>query len=1000
MKTVFGACSWYSRAEGCLSPADFVAQAQACGVERLTVIERQDAAGFPEWMKAVQGSGIKFDFGLLLPVRYADAAPAMACALVARDDVSLAQLYALLADSTPDGGVDLRGRKLLPSLWVLGLEIGLSENLNLGVPEHNRTWLDVALSTGATVRLAGDPTADARFRMGLIRDGLGEGVPGFLPYCVQAYFSSKDEFLRSVSALAAAPGGKTRVRSAPALTSGWEHHAADVFWQTADISGWLTSAAGIESESWLRPATRDLLFREDAQAILEQRCRQKLSQLFMGNGAYEKMLNRELALIEHMHLASYFLQVADLTDALRAGVQTVWVRGSAAASLVVHLLGVSQVDPVAAHLLPERFLNVARSGLPDIDLDVPASLLGRAREIALRVLPDACLLRVFNYWSPHDALQRSVEKYLSKDEKGSLLKRMTEIATRLGVRGPWPATWGEVEKLPGYEGFKDYVREMALARALTGFPRSSLLHPSGIGTGNLWKAARLPSHWMADFQGKPVRVPAYGAEDAEAAGILKYDLLANTTLDVINEMAPPGEVPDFSRSPFGLSMDEAVLRKALTLGLTTGLPQINEIVGRKLLGRHVPDTFEGLAQFNALIRLAGSNAGGVDRYLANSPVVGDLAPYLAPTRGVFIFQEQVMRVAYHLGGLDWSQSDDLRVALGEGPGGKLEAARRLFVAGCQKKTGRSPAEAQQIFESMSHGGHYLFNRAHAVAYAHLIAWCLFFKATQPEKFFMALLHRLQGVKGKFDRGSLIRQMVFDARLFGARFAAQEDPGLLAQSGLGASGDVRLGLDAITALSPVEKQPLVAAAAAGRDKLVAECAREGKAGALMRFSGLLGLDTLKASTAHNTFSPAQRQASVWGFAMDETLPGLPIKPGLYSPFKLGRHPVREGESFQLAGYLHPWVFIAGERGVELRISFLIGDEPLSLSVDAADEISLLPRLGDGPLSEPRLCQVKLTRENGVWGLRLQGNMECYTEPLTPASIWIVKLGAAASRAPSR
>ncbi len=977
-------------------------QAKALGVERLTVIEHQDSASFPEWLDAAAAERMTIDLGQWVALRYDDKTAPMSCALIARDDAALTALYQFLGGLTQEGVVDVRGKSLPASLWLLAMEHGLSENLLLHQPAENAKWLAAARATGATVRLAALPTPAGRHRIKLVRDHLGTDSPEVLPYAVQAYFNSKDEFLRSVAALAASTETKIRARITAGLITGWEHWAADAFWAGPDIAAWPSSSPGIQPSTWLKSNLGTSVNYGDGgvtpQVLLEQRCLQQLNQNFPGNVSYEKRLQRELDIIAHLGLAAYFLQAADLSEKLRAQIKTVWVRGSAAASLVVYLLGVSPIDPVAQRLLPERFISPARAELPDIDLDVPASLAEEARTIAMTVLPTACRMRVVNFWNPHDALQRAVERCLSREEKGGASKRLSEIAEALGIKpGYWPPTWSEMEAMPGYTTrFKDFSRELTLAKALAGFPHNTKLHPSGIGTGAVWANGLIPPVWVTDVDGKVFRVPAFSASDAVRFGMPKYDLLPNTTLDILNDLTR-NEARDFTKSPFSLGMDEAVVRKAMTLGLTAGLPQLNEPTARRLLSQYTPDTFEGLAQFNALIRLAGSHAETVSRYASNSPVSGDLAPYVTPTRGVFIFQEQIMRVAHHLGGLDWSQADDLRTAIAKGVPDKLEAARRLFVSGYQQKTGKSAYEAQKIFEAMTHGGKYVFNRAHAVTYAHLIAWCLFFKATEPARFFMAQWQQMHSIraKGRGDKSGLLRQLVFDARLFGAAFAAQTDLAKVSTTSLNEAGRIFLGLDSVGLLPPVARQSLTEAAAKGQEAFLLDLRKDAKIEMALKACGFLGLDVAQTA-GPSEFNLAQKQVAIWGFALDDQLPGLPVRPGIYNPFKLRRHAGQEGETYTVAGYIHPWHKTESTLSTDIHFSFLLGEDPLRITVKAVDEASLRAQMGSFPLSHPRLCQVRLTRENGVWGLHLQAPMEEYTEPLTPAPLWITKLGAAASR----
>src|SRR5262249_21452389 len=85
-----------------------------------------------------------------------------------------------------------------------------------------------------------------------------------------------------------------------------------------------------------------------------------------------RQLERELALIEKLDLAGYFLIVWDLVRFCRESNILVQGRGSAANSAVCYALGITAVDPIRMDLLFERFLSEERGEWPDIDLDLPS----------------------------------------------------------------------------------------------------------------------------------------------------------------------------------------------------------------------------------------------------------------------------------------------------------------------------------------------------------------------------------------------------------------------------------------------------------------------------------------------------------------------------------------------------------------------------------------------------------------------------------------------------
>src|SRR4030095_15421216 len=85
-----------------------------------------------------------------------------------------------------------------------------------------------------------------------------------------------------------------------------------------------------------------------------------------------EQIARELALIEKLDLAGYFLIVWDIVNYCRQQDILVQGRGSAANSAVCYSLGITAIDPIKMELLFERFLSEERGEWPDIDLDLPS----------------------------------------------------------------------------------------------------------------------------------------------------------------------------------------------------------------------------------------------------------------------------------------------------------------------------------------------------------------------------------------------------------------------------------------------------------------------------------------------------------------------------------------------------------------------------------------------------------------------------------------------------
>ena len=81
-----------------------------------------------------------------------------------------------------------------------------------------------------------------------------------------------------------------------------------------------------------------------------------------------------------------------------------------------------------------------------------------------------------------------------------------------------------------------------------------------------------------------------------------------------------------------------------------------------------------------------------------------LKPILGATKGVLIFQEQVLRLATEIAGLDWAQADQIRRGMSHFGPQEMEAVAGQFMAGCQRPPpdgpGLTPAQARTLWEQI------------------------------------------------------------------------------------------------------------------------------------------------------------------------------------------------------------------------------------------------------------------------------------------------------------
>jgi len=458
----------------------------------------------------------------------------------------------------------------------------------------------------------------------------------------------------------------------------------------------------------------------DAQAVayLRQLCAQALPKRYPNGESdllarVEARLEEELTLIEAKGFASYFLTVHDITSRFPRNCG----RGSAAASLVAYLLGITQVDPIRYNLFFERFLNWGRHDPPDIDVDFAWD----EREEVLRY--------VFQKYKGQAAL---VADHVTFAERSP----WREVAQAHGLpEAEIQALIERVEK--GHkEDVPDFIR--LPAEKLKGMPRYLGTHPGGvvITPGPIYQWAAV--HTSA--QGWPVL--EWEKDGTEEMGLVKIDLLGNRSLAVLRDcfamVTPPQSWEDFA--PYDDEPTIAMLERGDSLGVF----YIESPATRLLLKKMGRAGFEELTAASSLIRPAANRY--VNLYVQRlrgkrwKPLDPEFERVLAETLGILIYQEDVSRVAVAVAGFSPAEADQLRKVLSKKHKEKVLAdfKDRFFRGGAERH--KSPEVLNAIWEMMLSFQGYSFTKPHSASYAVLSMKTAWFKCHYPLHFYTAVIN--------------------------------------------------------------------------------------------------------------------------------------------------------------------------------------------------------------------------------------------------------------------
>lgn len=457
---------------------------------------------------------------------------------------------------------------------------------------------------------------------------------------------------------------------------------------------------------------------------------------------HRERLEYELSIIRQVGFAGYFLIVADfVTEARRRGITVGPGRGSAAGSMVSYCLGVTGVDPMEHGLLFERFLNPERISMPDIDLDFADT---RRDEILDYVRDKYGRDRVVQICTFGTLAARAAVKDVGR-AYGIPFMEMNTLAKMIPERPG--TTLDEALDLPEmkgvYESNELYHKVIDAAKKLEGKTRHISVHACGV------IISPEPAVTYTAVQRAPkdedTIITQNSAKPLEALGLLKMDFLGlmnltviQTTLEIIkrtrSEHIDIGAIPMNNRAAFAL----------LQRGDTTGVFQLESAGMRRYLKQLKPTEFNDITAMVALYRPGPME--WIDSFIKRKHgkedvkyLHDDLKPILETTKGIGIYQEQILQIAQVFAGYSLGEADILRRAIGKKIKKELDAQRDKFLAGAEKK-GYSAKLAEKIFDDViTPFAGYGFNKSHAVGYARIAYETAYLKANYPAEFMAALL---------------------------------------------------------------------------------------------------------------------------------------------------------------------------------------------------------------------------------------------------------------------
>ncbi len=490
-----------------------------------------------------------------------------------------------------------------------------------------------------------------------------------------------------------------------------------------------------------------------ADDYLAELCRSGLDQRYPVDAEEpRRRLDYELSVVRETGFANYILVVRDFALFARGQGIAMGVRGSAAASIILYCLGITDIDPLAYRLVFERFLNVERHEMPDIDMDFADD----RRDEVIRYVAEkygydhVAQIITFGTMGAKAAI-RDVGRALGMTyAEVDRVARLVPNALHMTIER---ALSESVEMRSAYD-LDDQVRRLVdTAQKLEGIARHASTHAAGVVISGEPLVQHLPlqrpsrgarAGEATNGEESAIPMTQFAMEQVAEIGLLKMDFLGLVNLTILDQAV------DIVRESRGVDLDikalpdgDAKTYEMLSQGETFGVFQLESPGMRRYIQELRPASVADLAAMVALYRPGPMQhiptfcAAKHGRASIQHPHP-DLADVLDETYGVIVYQDQVLLIAQKFAGYTLGEADVMRKAMGKKIAAVMRAEKQRFIAGAVDR-GYSEADAQQVFDLIEPFAGYAFNKAHAVSYATIAYQTAYLKANYPAEYLTAVL---------------------------------------------------------------------------------------------------------------------------------------------------------------------------------------------------------------------------------------------------------------------
>jgi error-prone DNA polymerase len=461
-----------------------------------------------------------------------------------------------------------------------------------------------------------------------------------------------------------------------------------------------------------------------------------------------RRLERELEVIGQLAFAGKFLITWDMIRYSQSQGFFHIGRGSGANSIIAYCLGITDICPMELNLYFERFLNAHRTSPPDFDID-----WGHKNR-------DAILEYVFTrYNSNHVGFCGTIGEFKFRS-------KIRELGKVFGLAKEEMDALTRTHKNL-HEKNKVLAAIHKYGAMLENYPNQRSMHSCGV----LISEEPITNYTALEMMPKGFPIVQFDMHIAEEIGFEKFDILSQRGISTINEtvdMVKKNQGITVNIRDTSLSKNKPELNERLGKGLTIGCFYIESPAMRGLMRRLGQLDYVVLVIASSIIRPGVAKSGMMGEYVHrhNKPDSYEFLDkvfeeHLFETHGVMVFQEDVIKIAIHFGGLDGDSADSLRRAIS----GKKRSIQNLlnikqkFFEGAIQR-GHSIELTQEVYRQMESFAGFSFCKAHSASYAVESYMSLYLKHYYPIEFMVAAINN----EGGFYRTEVY---IHEARMSGA-----------------------------------------------------------------------------------------------------------------------------------------------------------------------------------------------------------------------------------------